>query len=373
MNFMKNVNIFLISLVLLTGFACKKEKYPEPAVDNSPIFYFRGTVDNTPVYIEAGIADYYMYSSYNQDSNSVYNFKGNLKKLTCNNCTGIGIQINDKRVVLLNSPSKADSGLVSGKYDYHRGAAGPSYQIKFSASYNKPAESYQWDFGYGNPVTAENEVTHTFPMAGNYYVTLAVTSDNSCYNSIRKKIQVGKNMRASITTDSAANHGLQFSQSVIGGTAPFQYLWDFGDGNTSTLANPLHNFKHLGSYFVTLRVIDAKNDTAWANYNAVTKTDKSSCAANYEIFSVTELPQDNLALSKIIITWTDANGKVYTSDSPYQPLSSYFEVTWVEEYENNENGERTKKLHVKFKCNVYNGLSALTIENGEAIICVAYK
>jgi PKD repeat protein len=30
------------------------------------------------------------------------------------------------------------------------------------------------------------------------------------------------------------------------------YLWDFGDGNTSTMTNPVHTYAAAGSYTVTL-------------------------------------------------------------------------------------------------------------------------
>lgn len=44
-----------------------------------------------------------------------------------------------------------------------------------------------------------------------------------------------------------------FTSSVTGGTAP-SYLWQFGDGATSTLANPSHNYTEPGFYLATLLV-----------------------------------------------------------------------------------------------------------------------
>lgn len=42
------------------------------------------------------------------------------------------------------------------------------------------------------------------------------------------------------------------------------YLWDFGDGNTSSEANPVHLYRESGTYDVTLTVTDAdgKADTS---------------------------------------------------------------------------------------------------------------
>jgi Zinc metalloprotease (elastase) len=41
------------------------------------------------------------------------------------------------------------------------------------------------------------------------------------------------------------------------------YFWDFGDGNTSTLANPSHSFTQSGSYDVSLSAKDSDGDTVF--------------------------------------------------------------------------------------------------------------
>ena len=45
-----------------------------------------------------------------------------------------------------------------------------------------------------------------------------------------------------------------------------EWLWDFGDGNTSTLQNPSHNFSLPGTYYVNLTVID---DQDGANHKII--------------------------------------------------------------------------------------------------------
>lgn len=45
--------------------------------------------------------------------------------------------------------------------------------------------------------------------------------------------------------------------------SPTSRLWDFGDGSTSTEANPVHTYTGAGKYTVTLTVAnDAGSDTA---------------------------------------------------------------------------------------------------------------
>ena len=41
---------------------------------------------------------------------------------------------------------------------------------------------------------------------------------------------------------------------TVTGTGPFSYLWEFGDGITSTLDTPTHTYSALGTYPVTLTV-----------------------------------------------------------------------------------------------------------------------
>jgi len=57
-----------------------------------------------------------------------------------------------------------------------------------------------------------------------------------------------------------AAHEVDFLVSVLGGTESFEYLWDFGDGSTSTEQNPGHTFMMPGEYTVRLLVTD-QNDS----------------------------------------------------------------------------------------------------------------
>lgn len=55
---------------------------------------------------------------------------------------------------------------------------------------------------------------------------------------------------------------IQFTlQGVTGGIAPYSYLWEFGDGETSTDENPSHSYDDSGYYTVSLTVTDDRGNT----------------------------------------------------------------------------------------------------------------
>jgi len=53
---------------------------------------------------------------------------------------------------------------------------------------------------------------------------------------------------------------INFEGRVHGGFTPYSYEWDFGDGETSTSAYPVHSYKSDGSYTVSLKVTDDKGN-----------------------------------------------------------------------------------------------------------------
>jgi len=65
---------------------------------------------------------------------------------------------------------------------------------------------------------------------------------------------------------------VDFSGSVSGGSPPYNWSWDFDDGNTSYEQNPTHTYGEAGRYSVTLIVTDdygaTGSDTATVEISA---------------------------------------------------------------------------------------------------------
>lgn len=364
---------YSILIFIFLATSCKKKDYPDDTTTNAPVFYFKGEVNGEPVSLSAGENDYYMFSSQGQDSNKVYNFMGELKKNTCDNCGNrLFIQLNDFKTsvpgsaVDISSSIKADTLPIFTNYL-------ESYSVKFESFYNKTGGTYLWNFGDGQTSTEANP-EHVYKSKGRYKITLKITGSGSfpCVSSISYVSKIGyENKCESYISGYPSGDTVQFNQTSKG-VAPLKFFWSFGDGETSTLANPEHTYPFKGARPVVLRVIDAAGDTAIANYNSVTGNDNSSCAANFRIVSVDPIPGNNpFGLSSAFVKWHDASGKLFTSTVD-QPSDSYFEILSAEAYDPNEKNEKTMKLKLRFKCRVYNGTQFITINNAEAVVAVAY-
>jgi gliding motility-associated-like protein len=126
---------------------------------------------------------------------------------------------------------------------------GSYYNGTFGAS-----TSWLWTWGDGTTSTAQNPLTHTYTATGTYNVTLTIKDTNSCNDSTKftKTVSFINNVISTafnIPDTLCPPYTHTFASTSLGATT---YLWNFGDGNTSTLAGPTHTYLTAGTYTVTL-------------------------------------------------------------------------------------------------------------------------
>jgi gliding motility-associated-like protein len=116
--------------------------------------------------------------------------------------------------------------------------------------------SYFWDFGHlGSTSTAQNP-TYTYTDSGTYTIKLRITTNGGCTDSVvvTNAIRVGRPPVVDFsvdTTTACAFSGVSFTDLSYPAD---RWDWDFGDGQTSTLQNPVHAFADTGTYSVKLTV-----------------------------------------------------------------------------------------------------------------------
>ena len=131
---------------------------------------------------------------------------------------------------------------------------------------SKNATSYSWIFEGGNPYTSNDfEPIVTYDTAGVYNVTLIASgvagTDTLLMNSYvtvhALTVSEFSVIDSTLNLPSAVAIFSNLSQNA------FSYLWNFGDGATSTDANPYHIYSTVGNYTITLIAYssDCENDT----------------------------------------------------------------------------------------------------------------
>jgi PKD repeat protein len=138
-----------------------------------------------------------------------------------------------------------------------------------STSRNAGALSYQWGLGDSTTSTAIS-FDHTYTNPGRYVVQLTVTDAANETGTDSTEIRVAgigatAVLSASVTSGTAP---LLVRFDASGSSAPDDtirdYLWNFGDGTTSQVIAPMHQYSAAGTYAVTLTVTTAGgvSDTA---------------------------------------------------------------------------------------------------------------
>lgn len=138
--------------------------------------------------------------------------------------------------------------------------------INFLSSVTGPVISYQWDFGDGTQSPDVNPVK-LYTVGGDYNVSLTVTgSDGQISTPFAQVVSVvapqptAEPTATSVPlTASVAATPSQMDPATINFTSTVSdpgatYAWDFGDGGTSTEANPTYTYASSGTFTVNLTV-----------------------------------------------------------------------------------------------------------------------
>jgi PKD repeat protein len=166
---------------------------------------------------------------------------------------GPGGTSNVSRQINVQSPTTPVAGFTQDK------TSGPSpLTVQFTNQSTGNISSYSWIFGDGE-TSSEQNPSHQFVDVGTYNVIFTVTGPGGT-SSVTRKITVEDPVipppEAKFTPDKTSGDlplQVQFANQSTGQITNF--VWDFGDNQTSTDTNPTHIFADAGSYTVTLTAI----------------------------------------------------------------------------------------------------------------------
>ena len=132
--------------------------------------------------------------------------------------------------------------------------------VQFTDLTSGPHDAWSWDFGDGPGSVQENPV-HVYGNPGTYTVSLTVrdTSTGVFNTKTRTAYITVSALPASPVADFTANTTdgyvpLTVHFTDLSSGSPFEWGWNFGDGTTSTVQNPVHTYQNPGVYSVTLSI-----------------------------------------------------------------------------------------------------------------------
>ncbi|MBK8566889.1 MAG: PKD domain-containing protein [Saprospiraceae bacterium] len=122
------------------------------------------------------------------------------------------------------------------------------------------AFDYAWDFDNGQ-VSDDFEPSLSYTVPADYTIQLVAANQFNCQDTF--ELTVSANLQPESAIGSLLYQGcepdtIQFMDESTDATS---WHWDFGDGNTSTEANPIHVFEEDGEYSVQL--VTSYNDVCF--------------------------------------------------------------------------------------------------------------
>jgi len=202
---------------------------------------------------------------------------------------------------------------------------------------------YAWDFGDGSTSTTVGSTSHLYPTQGTYVVTLTV-ANSAGSTTAQSPVHAYTIPAASFTVDhdigEPAPYIAHFTDTST--NSPTSWLWDFGDGNTSSEQNPAHSYANQGFYVVTLVV-------------ANTAGSSSANLQHHIIVQVGRTPLVDFTYTPVTPITADPATIQFTDTSTHTPTN------WAWDFGDGTTSTDTNPIHVYQNQGFYN--VSLTVTN----------
>jgi PKD repeat protein len=164
----------------------------------------------------------------------------------------------DSIQVVLNSSLVGPSVSVNNpSLEFCQGTTSPVVLI---ASSSLSGATFTWTNANGSTVSTSDSLTVTNFFQSTTYAVSVTDPSNGCTSSASSVISIHPNAIASFTNFIGVNYDVTFTNTSTNATS---YIWNFGDGATSSAQNPSHTYSGPASYTVMLIASNANgcNDT----------------------------------------------------------------------------------------------------------------
>ncbi len=199
--------------------------------------------------------------------------------------------------------------------------------VQFTDTSANVPTSWAWDFENDGTIdSTEQNPSHTYTAGGKHTVNLTVGNAAGTDSEVKNEfitayIPPVANFSG---TPVSGNTPLTVTFKDLSENLPTSWLWDFGDGTTSTSQNPSHKYSYAGNYTVSLNVTNpaGSNSTIKANYITPILTVGPIWASAWE-----ELPAGSPSLADLD---GDGDFDLLISTNGYENIGNASSLVWTE-------------------------------------------
>jgi gliding motility-associated-like protein len=194
-----------------------------------------------------------------------------------------------------------------------------------STSSIRPLIDWSWSFGDGNFANIETPLNQ-YTAAGLFDVSLFVMNDYGCIANANFLNYIKVDKAPEVEFEAApiincAGQDIDFFDLSISTSSITNWFWDFGDGSTSNLQNPIYQYQLIGTYDVTLiAAVNGCNDTfSILNYIEIIKP-TAIFIEEYNCNNPLLVEFVNLSIGADSVFWDFGDG---TSSNALNPIHVY--------------------------------------------------
>ena len=366
MNYKKNIT-GLVAVVLMWA-ACGKADLPPDGFE-TPVFEVAYSTFDVDSVVQAGVNKVYLFTDY-QDFDQQVVCTGTFARTDCPgaDCPGT-LTFEFKR--LLSGPFLPDSVFHTGGFMYlSQDTTGGTSILRttFNALNAGGYNNFSWriddqDQGTGPLLEVDFPNVSVTPKL----VELTAQKPSGLRSVLHRKISPlvsGGNPFGVVNIDVRFDSSFFYRISAeTSGTNYDSLVWNTFETDTVL-------FQDFLMPFYSVFVSDSAGNIASASLEGLTPNELPARTADFT-YSV-ETIFIPFAPGEVAIQWIDVEGNIWRSDDGFQESTAFFTVTESEPYENNEKGDKTRKMRVNFSCRLYDANGESRDFSGEGVIAVGH-